>query len=219
MSGLANRLLDLVYPPKCPFCQRVQAAADEPVCRACWTSLIQGQSGKKAGAWFSGCVWAVPYAGQVREAILRFKFQGCRYYSRAFGEVLAACIRERELSWDVMTWAPVSRKRKRERGYDQAELLCRETADCLSAEPVGTLEKTRNNPAQSTLQDAAARAENVKDVYRVPEPSLVAGKRILLIDDITTTGSTLSACSHALLLAGADGVWCAALAGSADLSI
>lgn len=105
---------------------------------------------------------------------------------------------------------PVSRKRLRKRGYDQAELLARTACRLWDTEPVRLLNKTADNPAQSGISDAAARRANVLGVYETcGDP---AGKRVLLIDDICTTGATLSECARVLKDAGAESVVCAAVA-------
>ena len=214
MSGLVDRLLDLVYPPKCPFCQKILSEPEERTCQSCRTSLTEGRSGKRQGDWFSGCFFALGYENTVRDAILRYKFEGCRYYAKAFGQILTRSIQANAPPFEVLSWAPVSRARKKQRGYDQSWLLCREVGQALGVQPIRTLEKVRNNPPQSGLTSLRDRQENVKNVYRVPDPKQVEGKRILLIDDIVTTGSTVSACSRALLQAGAESVWCAVLAGT-----
>ena len=214
MSGVLEQVLDLVYPPKCPFCRGLLSEPGQRTCQSCRTSLASGHAGTRQGDWFSGCFYALAYEDTVREAILRFKFEGCRYYAKAFGQLLADCIREKSPPFEVLSWAPVSRERRRQRGYDQSWLLCREVGRILGVRPVRTLEKARNNPPQSGLTGLRERQENVKNVYRVPDPEQVEGKRVLLIDDIVTTGSTVSACSRALLQAGAESVWCAVLAGT-----
>ena len=109
-----------------------------------------------------------------------------------------------------MTWVPVSRKRLRRRGYDQAELLARSACRRWDTRPERLLEKTRDNPAQSGLTDREARRENVKGAYRAAGDC--RGRRVLLVDDICTTGATLGQCAAVLLDAGAEAVVCAAAA-------
>jgi predicted amidophosphoribosyltransferase len=82
----------------------------------------------------------------------------------------------------------------------------------LGAVAVGILQKIQNNPAQSSLESAKERKRNVRGVYTVKDPELVREKRILLIDDVVTTGATLEEASRTLLRAGAKSVVCAALA-------
>ena len=103
----------------------------------------------------------------------------------------------------VLTWVPVSRKRKRRRGYDQVELIARAVGAELGSEPVSTLVKTRHNRAQSGIADSSARRANVLGAYRIRNPEQVRGKRVILLDDVLTTGSTAGECARVLLTAGA----------------
>ena len=105
--------------------------------------------------------------------------------------------------FDLVTWVPVSKKRKRERGYDQAELLAKEVCRLWGAEPVRTLEKMQDNPAQSGLTSAEERRANVLGVYEAVNREQLTGKRVLLVDDILTTGSTASEAARVLRFAGA----------------
>ena len=112
--------------------------------------------------------------------------------------------------FDTVTWVPVSRKRLRKRGYDQAELLARSACRHWDTQPVRLLEKTVDNQPQSGIHDAAARRANVLGVYRAVGDA--AGKRILLIDDICTSGATLTECIRVLEESGAEQVVCGAVA-------
>ena len=109
-----------------------------------------------------------------------------------------------------MTWVPVSERRLRQRGYGQARLLAESACRRWDTKPVALLRKVADNPAQSGLTEAAARRANVLGVYEaLPE---AAGKRVLLIDDICTTGATLTECVRVLKDGGAESVACAAVA-------
>ena len=112
--------------------------------------------------------------------------------------------------FDTVTWVPVSAARKRKRGYDQAELLSRAACRLWDTKPVRLLDKVRDNPAQSGIAEAEARTKNVSGVYRVHGSP--AGRKVLLIDDICTTGATLRECAAVLYQSGAAGVVCAAVA-------
>ena len=112
----------------------------------------------------------------------------------------------------MITWTPVSEKRLRQRGYDQAMLLAMAAALALDDVAVETLKKCRDTPAQSSLENADQRRSNVVGVYEIVDPELIAGKRVLLIDDIITTGSTLEEASNTLMKAGAASVMAAAVA-------
>lgn len=110
-----------------------------------------------------------------------------------------------------MTWVPVSRKRLRQRGFDQSRLLAASLCVDWHVAPVETLRKAVDNPAQSGLTDAEHRRANVLGVYEAL-PENVRNKHLLLIDDIVTTGSTLTECVRVLREAGAADVVCLTLA-------
>ena len=112
----------------------------------------------------------------------------------------------------MVTWVPVSRRRLRKRGYDQAELLARAACRVWSVKPERLLRKVQDNPAQSGLTEAAARRANVLGVYEPVDVGRIQGRRVLLVDDICTTGSTLAECARTLRDAGAAEVVCAAVA-------
>jgi len=111
-----------------------------------------------------------------------------------------------------VTWAPLSRKRLRERGYDQAEILARGVGDQLSIPAVSLLEKVRHTQAQSDLKEESRRRANALNAYRLKPGAVVAGKSVLLVDDVVTSGATLSKCARVLLQAGAESVHCLTLA-------
>ena len=210
--GILAAITDLLFPPKCMFCRKILRGGDGAACKACEAELT-GHDGVRTGTYFSRCVIPMAYEGKVRDAIIRFKFQDQPGYATEFGRILAKCIQnEFAGQYDLITWIPVSGKRIKKRGYDQAMLLAMAAALELGDVAVETLRKTADNPAQSSLTDAAARKTNVQGAYTVPEPELIEGKRVLLIDDIITTGSTLDEASRTLLASGASEVLAAALA-------
>ncbi len=213
--SLWSNILDLFFPPKCVFCTKVLDAGGLCICPACQKGLPYTQGGdvRQRGRFFDECVSPLRYEGAVRDSILRYKFKSALSYADCYGSLLAGCIRE-NLSgrYNLITWVPLSAKRARSRGYDQAMLLARTTASILGSAAVETLVKTGNTPAQSTLHDKDARRANVSGVYKVKDRELIDGKNILLIDDIITTGATLSEAARVLLQCGAESVVCAALA-------
>lgn len=216
MSRVIGFLLDLLFPPRCAFCGKLLKEGEKHgLCAVCQRELpwLQGGQAEQKPEFVSLCVSPLRYQDGVRRSIHRFKFYGRREYARAYGRLVAQCVQD-HLSgrFDLITWVPISRRRLRQRGYDQAMLLSREAAGELGCQAVCTLQKTRDNPPQSGLTEEAARKANVLGVYAVPDPALVAGKRILLIDDVVTTGATLSECARMLRTYGAADVVCAALA-------
>ena len=203
--------MNLLFPPKCPFCGKVQ---DVPgICPDCDKDLpwIPGAEALREGPGGLRCAGAVWYEKTVRDALLRLKFQGASEIAEPLGELIARCAAEQfGGEFDTVTWVPVSKKRLRKRGYDQSELLARSACRFWDIRPVRLLEKKVDNPAQSGIHDGAARRANVLGVYEAVGD--VAGKRILLIDDICTTGATLIECTRVLEDAGAEQVVCVAVA-------
>lgn len=208
-------LLDLLFPPKCAFCGRLVEEGD--VCAACAEALPFREGAASVQVIGEGrypCALAFYYEGPVRDGVRALKFGKKSWRARVFARYIAQAAAE-ELSggFDAVSFVPVSLRRNFERGFDQARLLAEEAANIWGVKAEAVLRKDRHTRAQSSLQDAALRKTNVKGAYRVPHPERVRGRRFLLIDDVCTTGSTLSAAADALLEAGAAGVVCAVLAG------
>lgn len=212
MMGIFEAIGDLLFPPKCMFCQKILRSSRSQICPECDKALTRADA-VRTGTYFSRCAVAMSYEGKVKDAIVRYKFQDRSNYAKELGRILARCIQDNlRGEYNLITWIPVSPERLRQRGYDQAMLLAMAAALELDDVAVETLEKTSNNAAQSSLTDAAQRLENVKDAYRVCAPEIVEGKRILLIDDVITTGATMDEAGRTLLEAGAAEVFGAALA-------
>ena len=206
---LWDSLLDLLFPPKCPFCQKILDAPKAPLCPDCQGKLpwLQGGEMVRAVEGTSGCLSPLAYREPVPQAVHRYKFPGNPSYGRPFGLLMAQCALDGlKEPVDLVTWVPLSRTRRKQRGFDQAELLARTAAGELGVPVRPLLEKVQNNGPQYHLEDEAARRANVQGVYRLREKDL-SGLRILLVDDVVTTGSTLGECARMLEKAGAVAVW------------
>lgn len=216
--GFFSTFLDILFPPKCVFCRKVLKNSRETVCADCLAELpYTGNNGLQNGDFFSVCLSPLYYEDDVRSSLLRYKFKECTGYADTYGKMLADCVKE-ELGgrYDMISWVPLSRKSLKKRGYDQAKLLALAMAVELADAAVSTLVKKRETKKQSSLGSAEKRRANIFGAYAVPDRELVEGKRILLIDDIITTGSTLSECARMLRLAGAAEVLCATVARGRD---
>ena len=213
LNSLQKAVGDLLFPRHCPFCGAI--VEKDLLCQRCRRTLpyTEGHAVRKGS--FGRCASPLWYEGDVRSAILRFKFNGKLGGLNCFGSLMAQCAAE-ELSgeFDAITWVPVSRKRLRKRGFDQSRLLAASVCVDWHVEPTETLRKVVDNPPQSGTEDAAARRANVLGVYEAADPAVIAGKRWLLVDDIITTGSTLAECVRVLKEAGAADVVCLTLAAA-----
>lgn len=216
MAGTWKKwILDLLFPPKCVFCGEL---AEDMICAKCAANLPEtGDCAKEEVESGLVCVSPLYYEGQVRESLLRFKFEDRRHYAKAYAELLArAAALELSGGVDFVSWVPVSEKRRRERGYDQAELLAVELCRLWETAPVRTLCKTVHTPAQSGIRAPEERRANVLGVYEAVNREQWEGKRILLVDDILTTGATVAEAARTLRFAGAKAVSVLTLAKGRD---
>lgn len=210
---LTEKLLDLLYPPRCAFCRRL-LWRDALMCPECAKSLPYTGAAARYGkiAHIAGCVSPLYYEEDVRASLLRYKFHSLTAYSKVYSKIIVKCIDECQISCDIITWVSLSAKRLRKRGYDQARLLAEEIAREKNIPCVRLLKKTVNNPAQSGTGSPEKRKANVAGVYAYAPDRPLDGKSVLLIDDIVTTGATLSECARVLKAEGAGPVYAATLA-------
>ena len=207
------RFLDLLYPEKCVLCGTLLGKGEQDLCRRCRVEAPGYHDGKRKLQFLDSFAAVWYYEGYVRESILRFKFSGRRGYAKSYGRLLSMkLIQEHPQGFDVVTWVPVSTLRRLGRGYDQSELLAQAVSAELELPARKLLRKIRHNARQSGIVGTAQRRANVLGVYRVNAPESIRGKRILLVDDVLTTGATAGECARMLLMAGAKEVHCAALA-------
>lgn len=207
-------LLELLFPSKCVFCRCMLDANTKDICPKCKKELPYTKNGGiLKGNFFTACVSPLYYEEKVRDALLRYKFQRMTAYANYFGFLIADCAEEYiDSHVDIISWVPLSKRRLRKRGYDQAELLAMEVSKRLEIPCVPVLKKIRHTAPQSRTGNIAKRRSNISGAYTVINHQMLEGKRILLIDDIVTTGSTFSECARMLGMAGADKVYCAAAA-------
>lgn len=208
-----SHVLDTIFLRRCVLC-RTQLSSKQPVCNECarWilaqTPIVRRQNGKL----FSVSPFA--YEGNVRMALQRFKFYHQDYYASTFAEwmTLALCQATKE-TFDLATWVPIGFFRNWHRGYDQGKLLCRKVAQLQGIEMKRCLVKRYDNRKQSSVR-GAERWKNIENVYRTCRDLDLRGKRVLLVDDVTTTGATLRKCAQLLRRAGAKEVICLTFAST-----
>lgn len=218
--------LDLLYPRKCLLCRKILSKDETDLCTDCRINapvfpllkenLHPDRNSRLQFLDSFAAVWY--YEGNVRASLLRYKFNHARNLSSGFGRLLAMKLSQYpEREYDVLTWVPVSAKRARTRGYDQSYLLAKAVGKELGMEPVRLLKKIRHNPPQSGMP-ADRRKANVLGAYTLSGGADLTGKRILLLDDIFTTGATAEECARMLLTAGAKEVHCGAVAAASRQS-
>ena len=215
LNKLSRGILDFFFPRRCPFCGAV--AGKELLCKKCLRSLpFTGEHAVREGT-FGRCAAPLYYEDRVREAILQFKFKAKLGGLSCFGMLMAECAAEHYSgAFDAITWVPVSKKRLKKRGFDQTRYLTGSMCVDWHVAPIETLRKVTDTPPQSTLETEEQRRANVLGVYEAVNAEQFRGKRLLLVDDILTTGATLSECVRVLKEAGAGEVMCLTLAMSRE---
>jgi ComF family protein len=227
---VVNGLLDLIYPPKCLVCGQL---GGEPLCARCLDGFppLPKRICRRCGAPLEDrecrhCLFqpaehlamarsAGTYAGALRRAIIRLKYEGRRNLALPLGRCLAEYLSRYPFGradLDLIIPIPLHKSRMNEREFNQAALIAREVAAELSLPIVEEcVERTRSTRPQVSLH-ASERAANVRGAFRVTCPERIAGKRILLIDDVATTLSTADSCARALSETGAHSVYLATVA-------
>lgn len=203
-NSLREELGELFFPRRCCFCWRL-SGRDRRVCKSCAARYpdLKGPLSYQRIEGRLDCYSPLRYEGAARNALLRFKFREQWDYAPVFGNFMRKCLDENGISCDSITWVPLSARRLRARGYDQARLLAEEIAREWGLPCEALLEKTKHTRPQSGLKSREARRSNAEGVYRAPDPDRIAGREILLVDDIVTTGATLLSCCKVLKAAGA----------------
>jgi ComF family protein len=199
-------LWDWLFPPRCVACQ----ARGAWLCAACleqveylpapgphYTDQIAPLRAARSAAWFEG---------PLRQAVHHFKYEGLRVLAGVLGDILYAGWSTRPWPAQVIVPVPLHGSRLRQRGYNQSALLSQELS-VRTALPVVSAVLKRITPTRPQVGlSARERSDNVRDAFRCANPQL-AGARVLLIDDVWTTGATMRACGQALLAGGAEAVW------------
>jgi len=208
-----QRLIALLFPPKCVLCKAVLEKEETDFCHCCRQNAPEARKSNVKLSFLAGWTAVWYYKDMVRGSILRYKFSGRRSYGKAYGRVVAMQVQKQKMDdFDVLTFVPIAPLRRFSRGYDQVELLAQGVGEALGVKPIRTLRKIRNTPPQSGIKDVARRRANVLGAYTAVEPENFHGKRVLMLDDVITTGATASECARVLLTAGAKEVLCASVA-------
>ncbi len=230
---LAGALLDFIYPPYCCLCRSRLQQGEKVVCEDCW-----GEVKPLGGPFCPNCGYPVepdadgcPMCRQrgwsfqrvkiltdfepaVQQLIHLLKYRGKRSVGTRLGVMLGQTLRSRP-RWqkaDLIIPVPLHKSRLRERGYNQSFLIGKALSEELQKPLRPELLVRRRSTRSQTKLNVTERIENVSGAFRVNHPEQLDDKRIILVDDIITTGATADACSRSLLNAGAKEVLVAAVA-------
>ena len=199
-----SKILNLIYPQICGMCGKINKNS---LCKKCEIELkkqVENQiinNGEEIqDKYFNELMYIFKYEGQIRKLILDYKFNEKSYLYLTFVNFLLKNkkIFENIKNYDTIIPVPISKKRKKTRGYNQSLLIARKIAELTDLELMNNcLVKTKNIIEQSKL-NKEDRIQNIQGVYKLKNKQLIENKNILLIDDIYTTGSTVNECSKIL---------------------
>ena len=222
IKQIVKGIADAIYPKTCPFCDRI-IKREQDICVECYSKLryIEEPYCKKCGKqlhkqeveYCYDCATSIhiykkgmavfAYNDMVSKSIYRFKYHNRRYYAKAYGYAMAKRCGEMIKSWqpDVLIPVPIHSKKMQKRGYNQAELIARELSALINI-PIDNrcLRRTRHTKAQKEL-NRNERKKNLEKAFKISS-NVVEYKKIVLIDDIYTTGSTIDECAKVLMEAG-----------------
>ncbi len=221
-----NIIIKLLYPQRCRYCNNVIDIRRE-ICHTCENTLnkIDGEICKLCGKsvdvcdcghkkHFYKCVCApFYYEGAASRAIWRFKFHNATKLSKIFAEDMAECFNKhyKGYDFDLCTFVPSTKEDFKKRGYNQAEFLARDFCEITQIKCEDLLDKVFQTQSQHNLS-GAERSGNLIGAIELKDGVDVENMRVLLIDDIKTTGATLNECAKMLLIGGAAEVFCLTVA-------
>lgn len=202
---MLDKILQLIFPNVCGICGRINKNNLCPKCTVKLKKLIKANIIKVKNKNFSNLAYLFKYGGIIREKIIKYKFKDQAYLYETFAKIIT---KNKKIcgfikKYDIIIPVPIHKKRFKQRGYNQSELLARKIAKTLEI-PMAkdVLIKDINNTPQSKLSKIE-RKNNAIGVYKTINIHKIKHKRIILIDDIYTTGSTANECSKMLKQAGA----------------
>ena len=201
-------LIDLIYPPVCGICDRI---CKKHLCKECEIDLkkyeineIENAKGDES-KYYDYQVKTFKYKGKVRSKIIDYKFNEKSYMCHTFQRMITK--NEKIYSflkkYDIILYVPMFKKQEYKRGYNQTYLIAKEIGKTLGI-PIekNNLTKIKDTKKQSTLTKEE-RKTNVKDAFVIRKPERIVNKKVILFDDIFTTGNTVNECSKVIKMAGA----------------
>ena len=197
-----NHAINILYPATCGICGRI---SKDSLCNKCETKLknelfIKIENYEKDNSkYFDEHIYFCEYKGIIRQRILDYKFNEKSYLNEFFSKII---LKNEKIyvhlkKYDIIVPVPIHKKRKQKRGYNQSELIARIISKHTGITTQNLLLKVQNNLPQSRL-NKEERMINIKNVYKAKNRKIIRGKKVLLVDDIFTTGNTANECAKEL---------------------
>lgn len=206
MLKLINHALNFLYPSTCGICGKINKT---DICRKCEIKM-QNEIFIKINdyqndnlTYFDEHIYFSKYNGIIRQKIIDYKFNEKSYLNNFFSKII---LKNEKIyvhfkKYDIIVPVPIHKKRKQKRGYNQSELITRIISKHTGIPTQNLLLKVQNNLPQSSL-NKKERMINIKNVYKAKKSKNIKGKKVLLVDDIFTTGNTANECAKELKKVG-----------------
>lgn len=210
-----DRVGEFFFPRKCAFCRAPWPEVTP--CPSCQAALpwLTGRRACRAVQFIPEIAAPLAYEGAVRHCIHQLKFRHRVAVLPTLALLAGQCARDHFAGRvDLITWVPLSARSLRQRGFDQSYELALGAGEALGLPVTSLFTKSNRARRQSTIREAAARRANVAGAFALALSPSVAGKRVLIVDDLVTSGSTLSECARVLLQEGAEEVYGLCLAST-----
>ena len=197
LRKLLGTTTQIVFPQRCPYCRNL-VEETEYACKNCRKDMPQDGIYQGVLGGYR-CASRLPYQGRYKRAVLNFKFNGKKQHKTQFAQILYEEVSRyyEDMVFDCVTFVPMHKKALKKRGYNQCKLLAQELSKLMGIPCVKVIEKVKNTDPQHELT-AKKRKTNLKGAFKIIDKSQIKGKTILIIDDIITTGSTLSECAKTI---------------------
>jgi len=210
LKRLYEIIIQLVFPQRCPYCREL-VEDTEYACEKCRKEMPQNGIYQGISGGYR-CASVLPYIDNYKRAILRFKFHEKTQHKKQFAKIMYDEVLRYydDMVFDYVTFVPMHKKALKKRGYNQCKLLAEELSILMGIPCVEIIEKTKHTTAQHDLS-ASKRKTNLKGAFRIIDKKLIKDRSILLIDDIVTTGSTLSECAKTISKANPQMICCLTL--------
>ncbi len=226
LSVWLESFLNLIYPKACCACGSLLVTDEVHICINCRVLLPRTRFHKHLENKLTKIFWGrmlletgtalyfFEKGGKVQRLIHQFKYRGNTELGFFLGSLLGQDIRGSPYyeGLDFIIPVPLHPKRKKQRGFNQSEVIARGIASCLSVPCCDHLLIRKQETSTQTRKNRFNRWQNVADVFETPEPLRLVNKSVLLVDDVITTGSTLEACAQKLLTINGVKIWIATLA-------
>lgn len=202
---IKRTVVSLLYPNRCPFCDRI-IATGRYWCEECYNKLEFVHEQPDVPEFLDGFMSCCYYTGRAKSAVLRMKSGFYEYSCEAFAVMMTELIGELMQQIDFVTAVPSTRVRKAELGYAQAEKIAKDIA-LRGRKPFKRVLAVNKDKKEQKRLNRHERIENARKSYKIRDNKYISDKTILIVDDVSTTGATLSAIAEILKREGADKVY------------